>query len=168
MEKPCLRLTARIWVLAVTCVLATQPLFGQKEQDDEAVQEAYKAYIQAWKTRDIAVLQRIIADDYMAVNFENKVSSKEIEIATAKSDPVWNEMTVDEIHTHVVGGTAVASGVISAQGQRADGKVFNAKARFLAVLVKRDGRWQLLATESAPARQQAQQKTDANSAEEKH
>lgn len=168
MEKRCLRLAARVCVLAVTCVLATQPLFGQKEQDDEAVQEAYKAYIQAWQTKDIAALQRIIADDYMAVNFENKVSSKEIEIATAKSDPVWNQMMVDEIHTHVVGSTAVASGLISAQGQRADGSVFNAKARFLAVLVKRDGRWELLATESAPAKPKPRQKTDASGAPEKY
>lgn len=167
MEKRCLGLAARVWVLTVTSVLAAQPLVGQNEQDDQAVQEAYRAYIQAWKTRDIGALRRIIADDYMAVNFENKVSSKEIEIATAKSDPVWNEMMVDEIHTHVVGGTAVASGLISAQGQRADGNVFNAKARFLAVLVKRDGRWQLLATESAPARQQPQLKTDAGEAQEK-
>jgi ketosteroid isomerase-like protein len=110
--------------------------------------------VEAWKSKDLTGLQHVIADDYMALNSENKVSSKENEIATAKSDPVWNQMTVDEIHTHIVGKTAVASGLISAQGQRADGSAFNAKARFLAVLVKRDGRWQLLATESAQARAQ--------------
>jgi ketosteroid isomerase-like protein len=144
-----------IFVAAVACFSLTQPLCAQqREQEESAVQDAYKAYIQAWKTRDVAALQKIIADDYMAVNFENKVSSKEIEIATAKSDPVWNQMTVDEIHTHIVGTTAVASGFIAAQGQRPDGSVFNAKVRFLAVLVKRDGRWQLLATESAAVKQQ--------------
>jgi ketosteroid isomerase-like protein len=144
-----------IFVAAVACFSLTQPLCAQqREKEESAVQDAYKAYIQAWKTRDVAALQKIIADDYMAVNFENKVSSKEIEIATAKSDPVWNQMTVDEIHTHIVGTTAVASGFIAAQGQRPDGSVFNAKVRFLAVLVKRDGRWQLLATESAAVKQQ--------------
>ncbi len=163
MEMPRLRPTAS--VLAVTCVLATQPLFGQRGPDDEAVQEAYKAYVQAWKTRNVAALQRIIADDYMAVNSENKVSSKATEIATAKADPVWQQMVVDEIYTHVVGDAAIASGLISAQGQRPDASVFNAKARFLAVLVKRGGRWQLLATESAAARQPSQQKTDASGAQ---
>jgi predicted lipid-binding transport protein (Tim44 family) len=30
---------------------------------DEAVENAYKAYIQAWKTKDIAALQNLISDD---------------------------------------------------------------------------------------------------------
>jgi ketosteroid isomerase-like protein len=144
-----------IFVATVACFSMAQALCAQpRENEESAVQDAYKAYIRAWKTRDVAALQKIIADDYMAVNFENKVSSKEIEISTAESDPLWNQMTVDEIHTHIVGTTAVASGFISAQGQRPDGNVFNAKVRFLAVLVKRDGRWQLLATESATVKQQ--------------
>ena len=144
------RLLFSFLVIALPCLCAAQTEKGSKE--DEAVQQAFKAYVEAWKNKDLAALQRLIADDYMALNSENKVSSKENELATVKSDPVWNQMTVDEIHTHIVGNTAVASGLISAQGQRPDGTVFNAKVRFLGVLVKRGGKWQLLATESAAAK----------------
>jgi hypothetical protein len=53
----------------------------------------------------------------MAVNFENRVSSKKIEIATAKNDAAWDAMSVDEIHAFVFGASAIASGFISAQGK---------------------------------------------------
>jgi hypothetical protein len=86
----------------------------------------------------MAALQNLISDDYMAVNFENKVSSKEIEIATAKNDAAWEAMSVDEIHACVFGNTAIASGFISAQGKKADGTPFSAKVRFLAV---REAQW---------------------------
>jgi ketosteroid isomerase-like protein len=89
-------------------------------------------------------LQNLISDDYMAVNFENRVSSKEIEIATA-----WDAMNVDEIHARVFGASASASGFISAQGKKTDGARFTAKVRFLAVLVKQNGQWQLAATQSS-------------------
>ena len=109
------------------------------------------------KLKDLAALRNLISDDYMAVNFEGKVSAKENEISTAKADPEWLAMTVDEIHTRIFGNTAIASGLISAQGKRQDGNIFSAKVRFLAALVKRGKDWRLVATQSTafrPARTQ--------------
>jgi ketosteroid isomerase-like protein len=59
-------------------------------------------------------------------------------------------MILDEIHTRVFGNTAIASGILSAEGKRPDGTVLTAKVRFLAVLVKSNGVWQLAATQSTP------------------
>ena len=122
--------------------------FGEIDKDNDEAQQAYRAYVTAWKLKDIAALRNLISDDYMAANFEGKVSDKENEIATAKADPEWISMTVDEIHTRKFGNTAIASGFISAQGKRKDGDIFSAKVRFLATLVKHDGIWQHVATQS--------------------
>jgi len=59
-------------------------------------------------------------------------------------------MNIDEIHTRVFGNTGIAAGILSAQGKRADGTSFSARVRFLAALVKHDGVWQLVATQSTP------------------
>jgi len=119
------------------------------DKDDDEVQQAYRAYVTAWKLKDIAALRNVISDDYIALNFDGKLSDKENEIATAKADPEWISMTVDEIHTRIFGNTAIASGFISAEGKRKDGNIFSAKVRFLAALVKRDRIWRLVATQSA-------------------
>jgi uncharacterized protein (TIGR02246 family) len=148
-------LSKRISFIALVCALAVGFLsprastsLGEEDKNNDEVQQAYRAYVTAWKLKDIAALRNVISDDYMAVNFEGKVSDKENEIATAKADPQWVSMTVDEIHTRKFGNTAIASGFISAQGIRKDGSAFSAKVRFLATLVKRDKNWQLVATQS--------------------
>lgn len=73
----------------------------------------------------------------MAMNFEIKLSDKQNEIATAKTDAEWISMNIDEIHTQVFGSTAIASGLLCAQGKRPDRTNFSARVRFLAALVKR-------------------------------
>ena len=145
----------QITFITIVCVLALGFLaprpsasFGEMDKDHNEVQQAYRVYVTAWKLKDIAALENVISDDYMAVNFEGKVSDKRNEIATAKADPEWISMVVDEIHTREFGNTAIASGFISAQGKRKDGNIFRAKVRFLAALVKRDRIWQLVATQS--------------------
>jgi ketosteroid isomerase-like protein len=145
----------RIVFIAVVCTLAlgflaSIPSISSSEidKDSDQVQEAYRAYVEAWKLKDIPALQNVISDDYMAVNFQGKVSNKENEIATAKEDPEWISMTVNEIHARTFGNTAIASGFISAQGKRKDGDIFSAKVRFLAALVKRGGTWRVVATQS--------------------
>jgi ketosteroid isomerase-like protein len=121
---------------------------SEADKNDNEVQQAYRAYVAAWKLKDITALKNLISDDYMAVNFEGKVSDKKNEIATAQEDPEWISMTVDEIHTREFANTAIASGFISAQGKEKDGSIFSAKVRFLAALVKHDRIWQLVATQS--------------------
>jgi uncharacterized protein (TIGR02246 family) len=141
------KLSGLLVIAVLTCSLAASA--QSRSREESAVQGAYKAYVQAWKTKDLAALEKLISRDYIAVNFEGKLSTKELELATAKSDNEWDAMTVDEIHTRVWGNSALASGFISAQGKKPDGSSFNAKVRFLAMLVKQDGRWQLVGTQSS-------------------
>jgi ketosteroid isomerase-like protein len=136
-------------MIALVCWSMPRRAFSQTD-NGQAVKQAYEAYVQAWKLKDIAGLQKLISDEYMAMNFESKLSDKENEIATAKTDAEWISMSVDEIHTRVFGNTGIASGILSAHGKRADGTTFSARVRFLAALVKHDGVWQLVATQSTP------------------
>src|SRR6516165_10195370 len=133
------RLPGLLVVLAFACSLGTQ---AQSAKSEESVERAYRAYVLAWKTKDLTALNKVISPDYMAVNFEGKLSSKENELATAKHDNDWAVMTVDEIHTRVCKHGSVASRFISAQQKTQDGRPINARVRFLAMLVKRDGRLQ--------------------------
>jgi ketosteroid isomerase-like protein len=145
-----------VTIFAVTAILAAswslQSALGQTDKTDRAVEQTYQAYVRAWKAKDIATLEQLISDQYMAVNFEGRVSDKQNELATAKSDADWISMNVDEIHTRVFGNAAIATGFISAHGKKPDGSSFNAKVRFLATLIKHGDRWQLVATQSASAR----------------
>jgi hypothetical protein len=103
-------------VLTIISMIVSSPALlppaalSESNRDEQAVENTYKAYVQAWKTKDIAALQNLISDDYMTVNFENRVSRKEIEIASAKNDAARDAMNVDEIHARDFGAIAIASG----------------------------------------------------------
>lgn len=141
--------TASTAIVLILCCTVQRQAFCQSNSE-QAVKEAYDGYVRAWKSKDIPALRRVISDEYMAVNFENKLSNKENEIATARTDAEWISMNIDEIHARVFEDTAIASGLLSAEGKRPDGTTFSARVRFLAALVKRNGVWQLVATQSTP------------------
>ena len=150
MKHPFPKMTDAISMIVL--VLMAAPALARPMSDEDSVKEAYKAYVQAWKTKDLSALQKLIADDYMAVNSQGEMSTKEIELGFAKTDRAYDEMAVDDIHSRVWGNTAIVTGLISAQGKSTDGQAFAARVRFLAALVKRHGAWQLVATESAAVR----------------
>jgi ketosteroid isomerase-like protein len=145
-------LTVSASLVMIAAIVWPRPQFASsdRDKDDNEVSRSYQAYVQAWKNKDIAALEKLISNDYMAMNYENRLSTKELELATAKDDLTWNSMTVDEIHTRVFGNTAIASGLLSAEGKRPDGSILTAKVRFLAALVKSNGVWQIVATQSTP------------------
>jgi predicted lipid-binding transport protein (Tim44 family) len=62
-SKP--RVVAVVAVMVVTIFWVAPSLaFGQTHKDSQDVQHAYEAYVQAWKTKDIPALQKLISDDY--------------------------------------------------------------------------------------------------------
>jgi len=76
-------------------------------REQGVVEAAYKAYLRAWKDKDYAALDRLLSDDYKAVNFRGIVSTKANEIATAKEDHDYTDMKGDVISVTLFGDSAV-------------------------------------------------------------
>jgi ketosteroid isomerase-like protein len=113
-----------------------------------AVETAYKAYLCAWKDKDYTALDRLLSDDYKAVNFRGIVSTKANEIDTAKEDRDYVDMKGDVMSVTVFADSAVASGLIEASWKDEQGKMQQITVRFLAMLQKQKGQWSLVATQS--------------------
>ena len=117
-------------------------------REQSVVEAAYKAYLRAWKDKDYAALDRLLSDDYKAVNFRGIVSTKANEIATAKEDHDYADMKGDIMSVTLFGDNAVASGLIDARWKDEHGQAQRVTVRFLAVLSKQKGEWKLVATQS--------------------
>jgi uncharacterized protein (TIGR02246 family) len=117
-------------------------------REQGVVEAAYKAYLRAWKDKDYTALDRLLSDDYKAVNFRGIVSTKANEIATAKEDHDYTDMKGDVISVTLFGDSAVASGLIDARWKDEHGQAQQVAVRFLAVLSKQKGEWKLVATQS--------------------
>jgi ketosteroid isomerase-like protein len=121
---------------------------GRQEPVEAAVESAYKAYLRAWKEKDYASLNRLLSDDYRAVDFKGIVSTKANEIATAKEDRDYETLNGDVISVNVFADSAIASGLIEASWKDEQGKMRQITLRFLAMLQKQKGEWKLVATQS--------------------
>lgn len=128
---------------------SSMPQSDASATEQIAVEIAYKAYLRAWKDKDYAALDRLLNDDYRAVNFRGIVSTKANEIATAREDSDYADMKGNVMSVTVFGDSAVASGLIEASRKDDQRKMERITVRFLAMFHKQKGEWKLVPTQSA-------------------
>lgn len=101
-----------------------------------------KAYVQ----RDAVLLDRILADDFVVVDADGAAATKMQEMADFKSSSVkYESSNYDDATVRVYGDTAIVSGRGTVKG-RGKTQAFHMQYRSTNVFVKRNGRWQAVAS----------------------
>jgi hypothetical protein len=106
--------------------------------------------------KDIAYFERVVADDYTDVNSRGVGGTKAELIAGLKSGDVGLSVCVDEnVKVRVYGDAAVVTGLGTRTGKIGAGSepVKERKVLWVDFFVKKDGRWQVVAsqlTQAAP------------------
>jgi ketosteroid isomerase-like protein len=95
-----------------------------------------------WTERNYASFATEISSRTGAL--EDKAQS----MASTRADKlVYEAIDLSELATRVEGDVAVVTGVNRVRGKDAQGKAFDRRARFTDTFIKRDGRWQVWATQ---------------------
>ena len=114
-----------------------QLLYMEREWNDAA------------KNKDVAWFERNYAAD--ATDISNRTGvlhSKMEEIASMKNDKtVFDSLELSDLNVRLEGNIAVVTGVNHVRGRDDKGQPLDRRSRFTDVFVKRDGRWQVLATQ---------------------
>ncbi len=112
----------------------------------------------SWKEavirRDAAALQRLYADEYLSTDQEGMVWNKaqDIDIDT-KGVSRLASYKLDDVKVRLYGDVAVVTGHNSSKGTL-HGNAASGQSRFTDVFVKRDGRWQCVASQATPVAKQ--------------
>ena len=107
-----------------------------------------KAWNEALMSNDLAAVSRIIADDWVGVDFKGAMTSKEETLAQLKSGGSRNEyVELGDMNVRVYGDTAVVMGTDTERSVY-QGENTNGRYAFTDVFVKKDGRWQAVASQS--------------------
>jgi ketosteroid isomerase-like protein len=146
--------------------VATSTSVGAVEQE---LLKLERDWLDAYTKRDVAAMDRIEADDFMITFPDSSVRTKADEIANLKKPapegqpPIF--MTADT-KVRVYGDTAVLTGKVIMKGTYAEGpkkgQDYNIQSRYTDVYVKRNGRWQVVASHltGLPAPQTSSQVVD--------
>jgi ketosteroid isomerase-like protein len=76
------------------------------------------------------------------------ITNKAQAVADARTDKtVYQSLDLSELNIRTEGNTAVVTGINHVVGRDAQGKAMDRRVRFTDVFIKRDGRWQVWATQ---------------------
>jgi ketosteroid isomerase-like protein len=156
---------ARIAALAVflaSPMLAHAQMAAAKpaEKNDKAAQEVIdfrNRYIEAEENRDVAFLDKILADDFFALNPQGKLLDKAGQLANlTRPDRTLKVSNARETHVqfYANGAVAVLTEHVTVDGSD-KGVPFGGELRFLRVFAKQNGSWKVVLAQSSPMPDQA-------------
>jgi uncharacterized protein (TIGR02246 family) len=145
----------RIIFLALLTIASSQTLLAQETQKrvvgkaEEEVRKLERAWLDAYEQLDVAAMQRIVADDFTITFPDGSIQTKPQIIASLKRPrgPAQASMRfyTEEVQSRAYGETVILMGRVITEYQR-DGKPAKAQSRYTDTYVKRDGRWQVVAS----------------------
>ena len=121
--------------------LTAAPKKPAKKESSASVAKLLVEMEQEWSragsTKDAGAMDRIIADDWISVDFQGKTVNKAKAIADLKSAAPSPPVELGDMKVRVIGATAIVTG-----------KDTTGKFAWMDVFMKRDGHWQAVASQS--------------------
>jgi ketosteroid isomerase-like protein len=116
---------------------------------DQQLKQMEDDWQKATRTKDAALLKRIIADDWVATDDKGKALNREqyISQTTSTTDVVQSNENTD-MQVRVYGNTAVVTGGLTEKGTR-NGTAYLDTYKWTDVFVKRGGHWQAVVSQWA-------------------
>jgi ketosteroid isomerase-like protein len=117
---------------------------------EREVLQADEERVRALLANDFEALERILGDDLTYVHSNGMLDTKESYIGSLRSGRSrYLTMDISDVSVRVLGDTALINARFNARVKVGDNEV-NPQPRVLIVYAKRDGRWQMLASQSTP------------------
>ena len=147
-------------ILSILIIASTQVTFGQaatKAKDEskavKEVKQVLRQIEEASVRMDKAALERLLADDFTFANSVGIASVKRQHIEALAPDRFkLDSFVIEEENVRVYGNTAVVTSS-SERKAKVGGRDVSGRVRSLMVLIKRGGRWQLVAQQDTPITQ---------------
>jgi ketosteroid isomerase-like protein len=114
-----------------------QLLYMEQDWNDAAMK-----HDAAWTERNYASFASDVSSR------TGSIETKSEAVASARSDKlVYDALELSDVSARVEGDAAVVTGINHVRGKDAQGKAFDRRVRFTDTFIKRDGRWQVWATQ---------------------
>jgi ketosteroid isomerase-like protein len=142
-----LLVVALVWIMGggTICVRAN----SQNSSDEEVVRQLERDSLDATVRHDVEAYGRVLADDFIGhwANDSTTTRQEEIEMLRTGKE-CYEENRIIDMKVRIYGTTAIVSGQ-STETSVIEGKSATGVYNFTDVFLKRNGRWQIVATQTA-------------------
>jgi len=141
-----------VLAISLLCFLSLSLAVAQKSSKTSGVEDDIKKLEQNWAQATIkqgaAAVDQYEADDIVDTDPSGRVTDKaQDKVDLNSGDLKFQSMELSDMTVHVYGNTAVAAGTNTLNGTY-KGQDISGKYRFTDTWVKRNGKWQVAATQS--------------------
>ncbi len=141
-----------LFIVAATALAAAQTketAGKQMSQQEREVRKLEREWLDAYEQRDAEAMNRIVADDF-TITFPNGAMQKKSDIMADLKAPVREGRPVFKFYTEDVesrsyGDTVILIGRVVTESTQG-GKTMREESRYTDTYVKRQGRWQVVAS----------------------
>jgi ketosteroid isomerase-like protein len=141
-----------VLAISLLCLLSLSLAAGQQASKTSSVEEQIKKHEQNWAQATIkegaSAVDQYEADDIVTTDPSGRVTDKaQDKTDLSSNDLKFQSMELSDMTVHVYGNTAVAAGTNTVKGAY-KGQDISGKYRFTDTWVKRNGKWQVAASQS--------------------
>lgn len=141
-----MKITGPIALMLLAC-------FGSAfAQNDPArvVQKLERAWLDAYEQHDEKAMNEIVADDFVITFPDGSMQTKPEVMAQIRmprrADSPTSKFHTEDVRARVYGDTVVLTGRVISEWRRGDETVSQNRMRYTDTYVKRNGRWQVVAS----------------------
>jgi ketosteroid isomerase-like protein len=117
---------------------------GQHSKTEDEIMKMEDHWVETRATKDPASTSELLADDYLGANPDGLAQTKQQFVdAVSAGNFAAGHPTISERKVRVYGDTAVSTGLVSGGGPTGADNI-----RYMRVFVKRNNKWQLVATQA--------------------
>lgn len=116
----------------------------QKTEDGILIENLDKAWSSAYQSKDIEILQKVLADDWLGFTAQG-VRILKSELLRAVPNNPDSDLVFDEFDFELYGSTAITRGRLTVNNQN---EIF--QQRYIRIYSKRNGQWQAVSVQIIP------------------
>lgn len=119
-------------------------------EDEAELIELQQVLVQAWLTGDRAMLERIIAPEWTSTGLDARTTDRATVLAQVFETGVHQirDLKIEDVKVRVFGDAAVVTGLTHGVGEF-EGFNYDVYIRFTDTFVRREGRWQAVASHAS-------------------
>jgi ketosteroid isomerase-like protein len=120
------------------------------QHDEAALVDLQQDLARAWITRDQSMVERIISPEWTSTGPDGRASDRAEVLAQVFETGVHkiHDLKIDDVKARVFGDAAVVTGRTHGVGEF-EGASYDVVIRFTDVFVRREGRWQAIASHAS-------------------
>ena len=136
-------------ILTVSFAAFGQTKSAETGTAEQEVRKLEREWLDAYEKFDVEAMNRIVADDFLITFPEGGMQAKaqiieNLKRARSANSPA-NKFHTEDVQAKVYGDTVILIGRVITEGQR-EGKAMREENRYTDTYVKRQGRWQVVAS----------------------